>query len=199
MPEPTLLAWLLLAVVGLIWAGTLSRRSKVTGDEEVLLDIASPPLSDWLVLVLCVAAAIGLLVLLGDSRASVLFPLALVLTGVLMFVDNLPAAITSRGLRRGLSITPWSEFAGWHWDATQPHTLVLDGSAGDTDQGLVAVPVTDPQKAAGAPETPTLPSPDDYAEWEQFRGVIEMAMAKHLPVAAPAAGGQGTGAGAQGA
>ena len=182
-----------LIVLGLVltcWVIALLRRVKASGDEEVLLDIATPPPSDWVVLALCLAAAVGLLVVGARLELAawpgILFPLALALTGALMFVDNLPAAITERGVRRGLSITPWSQFAGWHWDAQQPHTLVLDGpSAGDEVDERMAIPVTEPELAGSAPETPDHPSPDDYPDWASFRSVIEASLGKHLPAANP--------------
>ena len=197
--SPTAVSMLLLALVFVCWAVALWKRSRVRGDEEVLLDIAAPPAADWLVLAVCAAAAGVLFWLFGGwtlaeaggrfepSLATFLFPLALLLTGLLMFVDNLPAAITVRGLRRGLSITPWSELVGWHWDEEDPHVLVLRGRQGADEDDVAAVPVTDPKQAGGAPETPALPSPDDFADWDGFRTAIEAALAKHLPTATTAA------------
>ena len=170
-----------LAIVLASWVVALAKRAKATGDEEVLLDIATPPLSDWVVLGVLLAAAIALAFMGLSSWPGLLVPLALALTGALMFVDNLPAAITARGLRRGLSIEPWTEFAGWHWDPQEPHTLVLDGDAGEQRLGKVAIPVTEPAKAANAPETPDHPSPDDYPDWDSFREVIESSLTPHLP------------------
>ena len=183
--SPLLVSLVALLVVLGLWGLAVTRRKKASGDEEVLLDIAAPQSTDWVVLFVTVVAAIFLLMLLGPTVPAILFALSLLLCGALMFVDNLPAAITARGFRRGLSITPWSEFAGWHWDADAPRVLVLDGSAGTEDQGLVAVPVTDPRSSEEAPSTPTLPSPDDYLNWESFRDVIEAALQSHLPASPP--------------
>ena len=182
--SPLLFGLVVLGLVIACWIIALVRRQSVTGDEQVLLDIASPPVSDWVVLGLCLAAAIAMAViglrLELDPWPGLLFPLSLALAGALMFVDNLPAAVTARGLRRGLSITPWSQFAGWQWDDEQPHTLVLSADRGDSPEPVVAVPVTDPAKADGAPETPTLPSPDDYPDWDSFRAVIDASLGQHL-------------------
>ena len=189
---PLTVGLIILGLVITCWVIALLRRVKASGDEEVLLDIATPPPSDWVVLALCLAAAVGLIVIGAqlqlDAWPGILFPLALALTGALMFVDNLPAAITERGVRRGLSITPWSQFAGWHWDAQQPHTLVLDGpTTGENLDERLAIPVTEPELAGAAPETPDHPSPDDYPDWASFCAVIEAALAKHLPAASSGA------------